>query len=246
MKKLQYLTFIGIFVMLSGMAAYVYAFDDGSVANYISILKKQPKNHDGGATADPEDTEGSGDQEEPSEVEEPDNDDPVVVNATVDIKPETINLKRHGIFVAIIHLPETIDVGLLDTETILLSIIDPTVVPVTGTDDTGEAANTIGDFAPETAAPFTLMTTVAPTRVFVVEATNSAIALFPNQGVIDLIKNNIDISTLPAMVPFEVQWMLTTDSTTIYEATDTVRVINPGKGNGNGKGKGNGKGGRAE
>ena len=59
MKKLQYLTFIGIFVMLSGMAAYVYAFDDGSVANYISILKKQPKNHDGGSTADPGDTEGS-------------------------------------------------------------------------------------------------------------------------------------------------------------------------------------------
>ena len=120
--------------------------------------------------------------------------------------------------------------GLLDTETILLSIIDPTVVPVTGTDDTGEVANAIGDFAPETSAPFTLMTTVAPTRIFVVEAINSAIALFSNQGVIDLIKNNIEISTLPAMVTFEVQWMLTTDSTTIYEATDTVRVINPGKG----------------
>ena len=246
MKKLQYLVFIGIFVMLSGMAAYAYASDDGSEANYISILKKQPKNHDGGSTVEPGDTENPGDQGEPSEVEEPDNDDPadpVVVNATVAIKPETINLKRHGIFAAIINLPETTDVGLIATDSIMLSIIDPTVIPVTGTDATNEVASAIGDFAPQAPAPFTLMTTttVAPTRVFVVESTNSVIALFSNQGVVDLIKNNIDITKLPSMVTFEVQWKLT-GSDTIYEASDEVRVINPGNGNVNGKGKGKGVG----
>jgi hypothetical protein len=236
MKNLLYLVLIGIFVMVAGMTTYAFAIDDNSGANYISILKKHAKGNDGGSTTDPGDVEDPGDAE--------------VSTPTVTIKPETINLKRHGIFVAIIHLPETIDVGLLDTETILLSIIDPMVFPVTGTDDTGEAANAIGDFAPETSAPFTLLTTVTPTKVLVVEATNSAIALFPNQGVTELIKNSIDVSTLPAMVTFEVQWMLTTDSTTIYEATDDVRVINPGngsgKGNGKGSNKGNGKGGGAK
>ena len=53
MKKIQYLIFVGIFVMLSGVVGYAYAFDDGSMANYISILKKQPKNHDGGPTVEP-------------------------------------------------------------------------------------------------------------------------------------------------------------------------------------------------
>jgi len=100
------------------------------------------------------------------------------------------------------------------------------------------------------------MTTVAPIRVFVdTFMTNSVIAKFSNQDILGLIETDIPdiMDRVPAMVTFWVQWKLTSDNpdnTIIFEASDQVRVINPGKakwpGIGKGKGKGKGKGGGAE
>jgi len=249
MKKIQYLIIIGIFLMVSGMVASAYAFDDGSVANNISIFKKQPKNHDGGSDVEPGEPQDPDDQGDPGTVEDPADDDPAGEDASVDIRPNTINLKRHGIFTAIIKLPET-DAGLIDTESIIL-FIDPTVVPVPDKDDTAEV-----DLAPPAIASFTPMTTVAPIRVFVdTFMTNSVIAKFSNQDILGLIETDIPdiMDRVPAMVTFWVQWKLTSDNpdnTIIFEASDQVRVINPGKakwlGIGKGKGKGKGKGGGAE
>jgi hypothetical protein len=63
---------------------------------------------------------------------------------------------------------------------------------------------------------------------------------FSNQAVLNLIKATV--SEFPASVKFLVQWQLTGDNT-IYEGTDAVRVINPGKNkdknNEGDKGKGN-------
>jgi hypothetical protein len=242
MKKIQYLIIIGIFLMVSGMVASAYAFDDGSVANNISIFKKQPNNHDGGSDVEPGEPQDPDDQGDPGTVEDPADDDPAGEDTSVDIRPNTINLKRHGIFTAIIKLPET-DAGLIDTESIIL-FIDPTVQ---GKDDTAEV-----DLAPPAIASFTPMTTVTPIRVFVdTFMTNSVIAKFSNQDILGLLEIPEIMDQVPAMVTFWVQWKLTSDNpdnTIIYEASDEVRVINPGKGNwmGKGKGKGKGKGGGAE
>lgn len=84
----------------------------------------------------------------------------------------------------------------------------------------------------------------APQKVIVFD--NSVMAVFSSQDVVNLINNNIDITKLPATASFGVQWKLATDSTTIYEAADEVKIVNNskhfGNGNGNGKGKGQGQG----
>ena len=250
MKKIQYLIIIGIFLMVSGMVASAYAFDDGSVANNISIFKKQLKNHDGGSDVEPGEPEDPGDQGDPGTVEDPGDDDPVIEVASVDIRPNTINLKRHGIFTAIIKLPESIDAGLIDTESIIL-FVDPTVAQIPGKDDTAEDDSEIAALAPPAIASFTPMTTVAPIRVVVdTFNTNSVIAKFSNQDILGLLEKDIPdiMNQVPAMVTFWVQWQLTSDTdNTVYQASDEVRVINPGKGNkGKSKGKGKGKGGGAE
>jgi hypothetical protein len=246
MKKIQYLIIIGIFLMVSGMVASAYAFDDGSVANNISIFKKQPKNHDGGSDVEPGEPEDPGDQGDPGTVEDPADDDPAGEDTSVDIRPNTINLKRRGIFTAIIKLPEKSDMELFDPTSIVL-FVDPNVVPIPDKDDTAEV-----DLAPPAIASFTPMTTVTPIRVFVdTFMTNSVIAKFSNQDILDLLEIPEIMDQVPAMVTFTVQWKLISDNpdnTIIYEASDEVRVINPGKGNwmGKGKGKGKGKGGGAE
>jgi hypothetical protein len=245
------MTIIGIFLMVSGMVASAYAFDDGSVANNISIFK-QPKNHDGGSDVEPGEPQDPGDQGDPGTVEDPADDDPAVEDASVDIRPNTINLKRHGIFTAINKLPETIDMELFDPTSIVL-FIDPNVVPIPDKDDTAEV-----DLAPPAIASFTSMTTVTPVtpiRVFVdTYMTNSVIAKFSNQDILGLLEIPEIMDQVPVMVTFRVQWQLTSDNpnnTIIYEASDAVRVINKGKAKwpgigGKGKGKGKGKGGGAE
>jgi hypothetical protein len=248
MKKIQYLIIIGIFLMVSGMVASAYAFDDGSVANNISIFKKQPNNHDGGSDVEPGEPQDPDDQGDPGTVEDPADDDPAGEDASVDIRPNTINLKRHGIFTAIIKLPETIDAGSIDTESIIL-FVDPTVAQIPGKDDTAEDDSEIAALAPPAIASFTPMTTVAPIRVIVdTFMTNSVIAKFSNQDILGLLEKDIPDIQVPAMVTFWVQWQLTSDTdNTGYQASDEVRVINPGKGNkGKSKGKGKGKGGGAE
>jgi hypothetical protein len=230
------------------MVASAYAFDDGSVANNISIFKKQPKNHDGGSDAEPGEPQDPDDQGDPGTVEDPADDDPAVEDASVDIRPNTINLKRHGIFTAIIKLPETIDAGSIDTKSIIL-FVDPTVAQIPGKDDTAEDDSEIAALAPPAIASFTPMTTVAPIRVIVdTFMTNSVIAKFSNQDILGLLEKDIPDIQVPAMVTFWVQWQLTSDTdNTGYQASDEVRVINPGKGNkGKSKGKGKGKGGGAE
>jgi hypothetical protein len=235
MKKIQYLIFIGMFVMLSGMVASTFAFDDGSVANYISILKKQPKNHEGGPTVEPGKPEDPGDQGDPGTVEDPPNDDPAAEDASVYIRPNTINLKRHGIFTAIIQLPETTDMALFDPNSIIL-FVDPNVSQIPGKDNKDKSDSAIADLAPPAYASFTPMTRVAPIRVFDTLNTNSVIAKFANQDILGLLETDIPdiMNQVPATVTFWVQWKL---DDTVYEASDEVRVINPGKAN-IGKGKG--------
>ena len=231
MKKIQYLIIIGIFLMVAGMVASAYAFDDGSVANNISIFKKQPKNHDGGSDVEPGEPQDPGDQGDPGTVEDPADDDPAVEDASVDIRPNTINLKRHGIFTAIIKLPETIDQWNFLILTSIVLYIDPNVVPIPDKDDTAEV-----DLAPPAIASFTSMTTVTPVtpiRVFVdTYMTNSVIAKFSNQDILGLLEIPEIMDQVPVMVTFRVQWQLTSDNpnnTIIYEASDAVRVINKGK-----------------
>ena len=62
---------------------------------------------------------------------------------------------------------------------------------------------------------------------------------FSNLAVLNLIQENI--LEFPATVKFLVQWQILGDDA-VYEGTDEVRVINPGKGKGKDKNKDKGRG----
>jgi len=125
-------------------------------------------------------------------------------NAKVDMKPETINLKRRAQFiVAIIKLPEGYKAGDVDVESIKLCIEKNAVAGQNSMD------LACGDFKPQWAISF---------------SKDSLLVKFPNQRVLDLIANNVDMNSLPAMVSFLVQWNLKNGGHQ-FEATDTDRVI---------------------
>ena len=128
---------------------------------------------------------------------------------------------------------------LFDPTSVIL-FVDPNVSQVPGKDDMAEGDSAIADLAPPAYASFTPMTTVAPTKViFYSFITNTVIAKFSNQDILGLLETDIPdiMDQVPAMVTFWVQWKL---DNTIYEASDAVRVINPGKKGNKGKGKGGG------
>jgi hypothetical protein len=147
------------------------------------------------------------------------------VTATVDINPNTINLKRNGQFIsAKIRMPEGFDLENIMSESFKLYMVK----------DNDELTEGI------------------PAQRVMVDMFDDALNVkFSNQAVLSLIKAYV--SEFPATVKFLVQWQIQGDNT-IYEGTDAVRVINPGNGkdknkdkgqgnnNDNDKGKGSGKG----
>lgn len=156
----------------------------------------------------------------------PGKDDPVVledsakiivkeeVTALVDINPNTINLKRNGQFIsAKIRMPEGFDLENIIPESFKLYIVK----------DNDE-----------------LTEEWIPAQRVMVDMFDDALNVkFSNQAVLSLIKAYV--SEFPASVKFLVQWQIQGDDT-IYEGTDAVRVINPGKGKDKNKDKGQGKG----
>ena len=126
-------------------------------------------------------------------------------NANIVIRPETINLKRKGQFItATIKLPQGYKAGDVDIQSIKICI-EKNVA-----NGQGNMELACGDFKPQWAI-----------RI----SKDSLLVKFPNQGVLDLISNNVDINNLPAMVTFWVQWNLKNGGPQ-FQATDTVRVIN--------------------
>ena len=156
----------------------------------------------------------------------PGKDDPVVlddsekiivkeeITALVDINPNTINLKRRGQFIsAKIRMPEGFDLENIIPESFKLYIVK----------DNDE-----------------LTEEWIPAQRVMVDMFDDALNVkFSNQAVLSLIKAYV--SEFPASVKFLVQWQIQGDDT-IYEGTDAVRVINPGKGKDKNKDKGQGKG----
>ena len=167
--------------------------------------------------------------------------------ASVKITPDTININRKGLFItARIKPPQSYRAADIDLKSTQLCL-DTNIATAEGADDINEA---ISDFEVFSALASLASDTTsmvcgefAPQKVSVQESRNSVIVVFSSQDVIDLINNNIDITKLPVTFTFGVQWKLTTDSTTIYEATDEVKLVNNSKhvGNGNGNGKGRGQ-----
>jgi hypothetical protein len=155
----------------------------------------------------------------------PGKDDPVVlediekivvqgnVSTLVDITPHTINLKRNGQFIgANIRMPEEFDLENIIPESFKLFIVK----------DTGE-----------------LTEEWIPAQRVMVDMFDDVLNVkFSNQAVLDLIKANV--AEFPATVKFLVQWQLQGEDT-LYEGTDEVRVINPGKGKEKNKGPNRGK-----
>jgi len=137
------------------------------------------------------------------------------IAATVDIRPNTINLRRNGNFImGLIKLPEEYSI-----ENINLASIK--VTKING------------------AAPTSPI--VADWAFIDEEFTDSVIAKFPNK----IFKAALPVDlTYPTNVEISVGGTLTDDVTT-FEGTDQVRVIKPGKGiwknkDKGGKGGGNG------
>jgi hypothetical protein len=137
------------------------------------------------------------------------------IPSTVDIRPNTINLRRNGNFImGIIKLPAEYSI-----EDIKLDSIE--VTKINGEDVSPIPAD--WEFIDE---------------VF----TDNVIAKFPNKIFKETVQNKLaaDI-TYPTMVAITVGGTLT-DGVTQFEGTDEVRVIKPGKGIWKNKDKG-GKGG---
>jgi len=126
-------------------------------------------------------------------------------NANIVIRPETINLKRKGQFItATIKLPQGYKAGDVDIQSIKICI-EKNVA-----NGQGNMELACGDFKPRWAISI---------------SKDSLLVKFPNQGVLDLISNNVDIKNLPAMVTFWAQWNLKNGGPQ-FQATDTVRFIN--------------------
>jgi hypothetical protein len=160
----------------------------------------------------------------------PGKDDPVVledsekitvreaVAAMVDINPNTINLKRRGQFIsAKVRMPEGFNLENIIPESFKLYVVK----------DNDE----LSEWIPAQRVMANMFDDVLNVK-------------FSNLVVLNLIQENI--TEFPATVKFLVQWQILGDDT-VYEGTDEVRVINPGKGKGKdtnkdkGQGKGKGK-----
>jgi hypothetical protein len=158
----------------------------------------------------------------------PGKDDPVVLEdyekvlvkegaALVDINPNTINLKRRGQFIsAKIRMTEGFDLETIIPESFKLYLV--------------KENNELTEGLPAQ-------------RVMIDMFDNGLNVKFSNQAVLNLIKATV--SEFPASVKFLVQWQLTGDDT-IYEGTDAVRVINPGKSKDKNKEGDKGKGNRGK
>ena len=127
------------------------------------------------------------------------------VNAKAAINPETVNLKRKGQFItATIKLPQGYKASDVDIESIKLCIEK---IAANGQVNSDLAC---GNFKPQWAISI---------------SKDSILVKFPNQGVIDLISENVDLNILPATVTLLVQWNLKNGGPQ-FGGTDTVQVIN--------------------
>jgi hypothetical protein len=159
--------------------------------------------------------------------------------ASVKITPDTINIDRKGLFItARIKPPRSYKAADIDLKSIQLCF-DTTSATAEGADGINESMSDFAVFSAlaSLAGGTTSMVCgeFAPRKVSVREFQNSVIVVFSSQGVVDHIKNNIDTTKLPATVTAGVQWKLTTDSTTTYEAADEIKVVTNGNHAGNGK-----------
>ncbi len=139
--------------------------------------------------------------------------DSQTIQAVVDIKPNTLNLKRNGRFItALIKLPEGNNIADINTDSIKIIKINDSTVDIP--------------------AAWALVDEVL---------TDSLIAKFAFRGVVkDEIETILPAdTTFPTAVTFTVSGTLK-DITPTFEGTDQVRLINPGKSNKGGKGKGGG------
>ena len=127
------------------------------------------------------------------------------IAATVDIRPNTINLRRNGNFVmGMIKLPEGYSTDDIDVASIAVTKINGALLvsPIV----------TDWAFADE-------------------EFTDSIIAKFPNKSLKEAVIKALPTDvTYPTKVDISVGGTLTDDVGTPFEGTDQVRVIKPGKG----------------
>ena len=124
------------------------------------------------------------------------------IAATVDIRPNTINLRRNGNFImGVIKLPEGYSIENIDLTSIVVTKINGIPLDPSITADWAFIDDEIMD---------------------------SVIAKFPNKTFKDACLA-ADI-TYPANVEISVSGTLTDEAKTPFEGTDQVRVIKPGKG----------------
>ena len=129
------------------------------------------------------------------------------IAATVDIRPNTINLRRNGNFImGVIKLPEGYSIENIDLTSIVVTKING--VPLD----------------PSIAADWAFIDD---------EIMDSVIAKFPNKILVQAIQNALAGDTIyPTNVEISVGGTLTDEAGTQFEGTDQVRVIKPGKGAG--------------
>jgi hypothetical protein len=133
------------------------------------------------------------------------------VTAMVDINPNTINLKRRGQFIS---------AKIRMPEGYDLANIVPDSIKLYMMKDNDELTEGI------------------PAQRVMADMFDDVLNVkFSNLAVLNLIKENI--TAFPATVKFLVQWQI--QGGEVYEGTDEVRVINPGKGKDKDKGQGKGK-----
>jgi hypothetical protein len=167
-------------------------------------------------------------------------------DASVKITPDIINIDRRGLFIsARIKFPKSYKAADIDLKSIQLCL-DTSIATAEGAEGVNEEMSDFAVFSALASLADNTATMAcgefAPHKVFVQEFQNSVIVVFSSQGIVDLIKNNIDTTRLPAAVTVGVQWKLTTDSTITYKSAAEVTIVNTNKQAGNGKGNGKEKG----
>lgn len=127
------------------------------------------------------------------------------IAATVDIRPNTINLRRNGNFImGVIKLPEGYSIENIDLTSIVVTKING--VPLD----------------PSIAADWAFIDD---------EIMDIVIAKFPNKILVQAIQNALAANTIyPTNVEISVGGTLTDEAKTPFEGTDQVRVIKPGNG----------------